>query len=319
MNPAVDNPQSFDAVLMIAFGGPAKFEEVRPFLDNVLRGRPVPPERIEEVVHHYEVIGGASPLNALTMKQAKALEELLKREGPSLPVYVGMRNWHPYLKEVLTGMADHGVKKVLGFILSAHRSAASIARYTTRVEEARLDLGDRAPSIEYVEPWFDHPLFIEAVADQIKSSLRALPEERRKRAEWVFTAHSIPVSMAEASTYVQDLMASAERVAALMGHTRWRLAYQSRSGNPRDPWLEPDILDVMKEQAGRGVKDVVLIPIGFVCDHVEVLFDLDVEAKELARQLGVECWRVPTVGIHPKFIAMMASAVRHSAGILHQA
>ncbi len=311
---SIVNRQSYDAVLLIAFGGPTKFDEVRPFLENVLRGHPVPPERVEEVVHHYEVIGGASPLNALTIKQAKALEALLKETGPSLPVYVGMRNWRPFIQDVLEAMAAQGMKKVLGFILSAHRSEASIARYTTRVEEARLALGDRAPEIEYVGPWFDHPLFIEAVADYIRETLRLLPEEHQRRAAWIFTAHSIPMAMAEASTYVQDLTASAERVAALLGHAQWSVAYQSRSGNPRDPWLEPDVLDVIEEQAKKGVKDVVLIPIGFVCDHVEVLYDLDVEAKEKARQLGVECWRVPTVGTHPKFIAMMASMVRRATG-----
>jgi protoporphyrin/coproporphyrin ferrochelatase len=306
-------PSAADAVLVIAFGGPTRPEEIRPFLDNVLRGRPVPPERIEDVVHHYELIGGRSPLNDLTFKQARALEAALKIGDTPLPVYVGMRNWEPYLADTLARMADDGVRHAIGLILSPHATEASRERYMQPVNAARATLGARAPGIRYVDPWHVHPLFVTAVADAVVAALVTIPVPRRAEARLVFTAHSVPVAMADASPYVAEITASSRAVAERLGRPRCQVAYQSRSGNPRDPWLTPDINDALRALAAEGVHDVVVAPIGFVCDHVEVLYDLDIEARATAESLGLGFVRAGTVNDHPLFIRMLAEVVRAAA------
>jgi len=303
-----------DAVLLIAFGGPTRPEEVRPFLANVLHGRSAPPERIEAVVRHYDAIGGASPLNALTFRQARKLEQTLAATGPKLPVYVGMRNWEPYLADTLARMAGDGVRDALGIILAPHASEASRERYTERVDAARTALGARAPAVSYAGSWHTHPLFVTAVADATVAALVMLPAARRDAAALVFTAHSIPVAMADRSPYVEEIAASAAAVAAKLGHARWQVAYQSRSGNPRDPWLEPDVNDALRALAAEGVRDAVLVPVGFVVDHVEVLYDLDVEAAATARATGLGFARAGTVNDHPLFIRLLADLVRGSRG-----
>jgi len=307
-----------EAVLLIAFGGPTAPDEVRPFLANVLRGRPVPPERVEEVARHYEAIGGASPLTALTLRQADALRALLEREGPRLPVYVGMRNWHPYLRDTLAVMQRDGVRHALGVILAAQQSDASWDRYQRDVAEARAALNGVAPEIEFAPSWHAHPLFIEAVADRVGRALDSMAADRRISVRVVFTAHSIPTAMAATAPYEAQLregaalvMAALQAVLARQGaplleHT---LAYQSRSGNPRDPWLGPDIADVVRAEAARGARDLLVVPLGFVCDHVEVLYDLDVEARQVADALGVGFIRVPAVNNHPSFIRMLAAVI----------
>jgi protoporphyrin/coproporphyrin ferrochelatase len=302
-----------DAVLVIAFGGPTRPEEIRPFLANVLRGRPVPPERLESVVHHYELIGGRSPLNDLTFKQARALAAALGVSGTPLPVYVGMRNWEPYLADTLARMADDGIRRAVGLILSPHASEASRERYTEPVNAARAALGTRAPEVRYVDSWHAHPLFVMAVADAIVAALVTIPVTRRGEARLVFTAHSVPVAMTDASPYVAEITASSRAVAERLGRPRWQIAYQSRSGNPRDPWLEPDVNDVLRGLAAEGVRDVVVAPIGFVCDHVEVLYDLDIEARATAREVGLGFVRAGTVNDHPLFIRMLAEVVRAAA------
>jgi ferrochelatase len=299
-----------DAVLLIAFGGPTSMQEVRPFLANVLRGRPIPPERVEEVVRHYEEIGGRSPLNELTFRQASALRDLLQREGPQLPVYVGMRNWHPYLRETLARIRDDGHSRVIGLILSPQRNEAGWDRYQQNVREAREQIGPGAPHVEFLPPWNAHPLFIEAVSDRVELALAPLQPGERAAAALVFTAHSIPTKMAEDSGYAEQIDAAAHVVAERIGCSSYTIAYQSRSGNPRDPWLEPDIGEVIRERAATGTKRLVVVPIGFVCDHVEVLYDLDVEAKRIATEAGVELVRAQTVNDHPAFIRMMANLVR---------
>jgi len=304
-----------DAVLLIAFGGPERMEDVRPFLDNVLRGRPVPPDRYEAVVHHYELIGGGSPLNALTFQQADALRAELATAGPRLPVYVGMRCWSPYLADTLARMRADGVRRALGIVLAAHRSEASWQRYTVAVDAARATLGEGAPSVEYVAPWFDHPLFVEAVASRVEDALAMFSDAGGGEGiGLLFTAHSIPLAMASESPYVEQLEASCRLVAERLGYADWTLAYQSRSGSPRDPWLEPDVNDAIRALAGRGVRRVVLVPIGFACDHVEVLYDLDIEAAATARAAGVEMARAGTVKDHPAFIRMLAAVVRARVG-----
>jgi ferrochelatase len=300
---------SADAVLLLAFGGPTRPEEIRPFLENVVRGRRIPPARLDEVVHHYELIGGRSPLNELTLRQAEALRRVLGR----LPVYVGMRNWSPYVADALATMVAHGVRDAVGGVLSPFACEASRERYTQLVEEARGALGPRAPRVRYLPSWHAHPGFTGAMAERVGAALATLPETRRAEATVVFTNHSIPVPMAEASPYAAEFAAAAGLTAARAGHARWTLAYQSRSGAPGDAWLEPDVNDVLAELAGRGTRDVVLAPIGFVCDHVEVLYDLDVEAKQTASRLGLGMVRAGTVADHPAFIAMLAELVRAAA------
>jgi len=303
--------QPFDAVLMVAFGGPTKPEEIRPFLANVLRGVPVPPGRLEHVAHHYERVGGSSPINELTFRQAKGLAELLDREGPKLPVYVGMRYWHPMTGETIQQMVRDGVRRAVGLIMAAHDSgAASWGKYVKAVSDALEAAGQGAPQVDYAEAPYNHPDFIAAVASQIRVQLQDIPPERRGSTPLVFTAHSIPSSLAAASPYVPQLQESCRMVAKALGHARWSLAYQSRSGDPRQPWLEPDVCDLLKALAGEGCRSVVLAPIGFVCDHVEVLFDLDIEAKAEAEGLGIELRRASTVNDQPLYLRALADLVR---------
>jgi ferrochelatase len=302
----------YDAALLIAFGGPEKMDDVRPFLANVLKGRPVPPQRLEEVVRHYELFDGRSPLNAITLRQGKALEELLAREGSRLPVYVGMRNWHPYLHETLEKMAADGVKRALGVILSAQQSEAGWERYQENVSAARARVGDHAPVIEYTPGWHNHPLFIATVTELTQRALAQVAAERRAQTPLVFTAHSVPVAMPGTSRYVQQIEVGARLVAEQLGHSCWSIAYQSRSGDPRTPWLEPDIGVVLAKLAADGVRDVVVSPVGFVCDHIEVLYDLDTEAKQIAVKHGLNFIRAGTVNDHPTFIQMLADVIRNA-------
>jgi len=294
---------SVDAILFVSFGGPDKPEDILPFLEIVTRGRGIPRERLAGVAEHYQHIGGRSPINEITRRQAEALRGVLAKAGDRRPVYLGQRNWHPFLEETLTKMRDGGVRRATGFITAPYRSEASLERYVQAVEAAREKIGAGAPVIEFVEPWFDHPSFIDAIAARVRE------KEYPAGAEWVFTAHSIPCAMAKESAYVSELRETASLVAAKLGIKDWRLAYTSRSGDPRSAWLEPDISKVIAADAVRGVRDMVLIPIGFVADHVEVLYDLDVEAKAAADAAGVRLHRCETVGEHPAFITMIADVV----------
>lgn len=298
-----------DSVLLIAFGGPTAPSEIRPFLENVTRGRRIPFERIEEVARHYERMpGGRSPLNDLTFAQARALERALAARGRPMPVFVGMRHWNPYLHEALGEMAAQGRRRAFGIIMSAMRTEASWDRYKTDVADARARVSS-APEVVFAPPWFDHPGFIDAVAALTRAALETVPAERRDWTPVIFTAHSIPIAMAESSPYVDDLTVASHAVADRLGLKRFSLAYQSRSGNPRDPWLEPDILGVIRSLANDGEKDAVIVPIGFVCDHVEVLYDLDIEARAVADERGVTLYRASAVNDHPAFIAGLADLV----------
>ncbi len=299
-----------DSVLLIAFGGPEKPEDIRPFLRNVTEGRPIPPERIEEVAQHYEALGGRSPLNELTRLQAEGLRRALRREGRFERVYVGMRNWRPYLHETLAEMKRNGHLGALGIILSSFQTEASWDRYVTDVASARATVGAGCPEIAFAGPWADHPLFIEAMVDRARTALEVIPADRRSAAPLVFTAHSVPIGMAEGSPYSAQVHAAAATIAGRLGHARWSVAYQSRSGAPREPWLEPDIADVLRALGREGVPDVMVAPIGFVCDHVEVLYDLDVEARRVAGECGIGFHRVPTANDHPAFIEMLFDLVR---------
>jgi ferrochelatase len=303
-----------DAVLLVAFGGPTRPEEIRPFLASVTRGRHVPADRIEAVVRHYEAIGGRSPLSELTFRQARKLEEMLASTAHALPVHVGMRHSEPSIRDTLGRMAAAGVRRAVGVILAPHASEASRDRYLHDVEAARSALGSRVPEITWAPAWHTHPLFVAAVVDATVGALETIPAARRDDAELVFTVHSIPVAMAARSPYVAELTASAHAVAERLRRTRWRIAYQSRSGSPREPWLEPDVNDALRALAAAGVRDAVAVPVGFVCDHVEVLYDLDVEARATARSLGLGFARASTVNDHPLFIRMLTDLVLGVAG-----
>lgn len=323
----IKRPGNFDAVLIVAFGGPQGREDVRPFLANVLRGRRVPPGRVEEVAHHYELFDGVSPLTALTMKQADLLRSRLEERSTPLPVYVGMRNWHPFLFDTLAEMSRAGVRRAVGFLAAAQRSYSSCTQYRENVDEARVKLkqaGLADVKVVYVGDWHIHPAFIEANADRVSQSLEKLPHAVRDRARIVFTAHSIPVSMAERFPYQRQLeetaAAVARRVEAQTGKSRESaLVYQSRSGRPEDPWLGPDVCDYLREERGRGLVAAVLSPIGFLCDHIEVLYDLDIEAAAVCTEIGLPLVRAKAVNDHPRFGDAMADAVmqtieRYAAG-----
>ena len=305
-------PSPFAAVLLVAFGGPQGPDDIRPFLANVLRGRRVSPERIEEVAHHYERFGGVSPLTELTMRQARALEAALAERGVPLPVHVGMRNWHPFLTDTLQAMAARGVSHAIGLLAAAQRSYSGCLQYKENVHDARMAVrasGARPPDVVYAGDWHEHPGFIAANAEHVRRAFASLPDPVRDRARLIFTAHSIPVPMAQRYPYEANLRASAALIAAAAGRADWTLVYQSRSGRPEDPWLEPDVCDYLRRARTAGLDAAVLCPVGFLCDHVEVLYDLDVEAAETCRELGIAMARAEAVNVHPAFIGALADAV----------
>jgi len=305
----------FDSVLIVSFGGPQGLADVRPFLANVLRGRRVSPERVEEVAHHYEIFGGVSPITAITHRQAEGLRSRLAAAGQPLPVYVGMRNWHPLLPDTLRQMYREGRRRAIGFITAAQHSYSSCQQYKENVAAARAELRREGGDVEvtFVGSWYDHPFFIAANAGHVREAVLQLPEEVRAGARLVFTAHSIPVTMASLSLYETQLRESAYLVAEQAGMRDWALVYQSRSGRPGDPWLEPDICDYLKQEHGKGLCAVVICPIGFVCDHIEVLYDLDREAADLCRERGIAMTRAESVNDDPLFLDMMADVVLKTA------
>jgi ferrochelatase len=307
----------FDAVLVVAFGGPLGPADVRPFLANVLRGRRVTPERVEEVAHHYELFGGVSPLTELTRAQATGLEAGLRAGGAPLPVYVGMRNWHPFLADTLAEMARAGVRRAIGFIAAPHRSYSSCTQYKENVRDARAALKTAGlPDVEvtFTGDWHTHPGFIAAAAAHVEAAIERLPSQLHDRATLVCTAHSIPVSMAERYPYREQFEASARLVAdRVRQQTGLALplaaVYQSRSGRPEDPWLGPDICEFLRAQKAAGLEAALLCPLGFVCDHIEVLYDLDTEAAAVSQEIGLPMVRARGVNDDPAFIGMMTDVV----------
>ena len=303
----------FDAVLVVSFGGPQGMDDIRPFLANVLRGRRVSPERVEEVAHHYEHFRGVSPITELTLQQARGLAERLRRFGPELPVYVGMRNWRPYLADTLAEMSAAGVRRAVGFVTAAQKTYSSCGQYKHNVADARAELARRGLAdvqVTFVPDWHVHEGFVAANAAHVAAALRGLPEALRAEATVVFTAHSVPTSMAAESVYREHFEASARAVMRLLRlPNAWALAYQSRSGRPEDPWLGPDVNDLLRADRA-DLKAVVLCPIGFVCDHVEVLWDLDREALDTCRALGLPAVRARAVNDDPAFLDLMSDVVR---------
>jgi protoporphyrin/coproporphyrin ferrochelatase len=301
----------FDAVLVVSFGGPQGLDDIRPFLANVLRGRRVAPARVEEVAHHYELFGGVSPITEITRRQAAGLETRLRDAGQPLPVYVGMRNWHPYLADTLREMHAAGLRRALGFIAAAQHSYSSCQQYRENVTAARAELRAHGADVDvtFAGSWFDHPGFIEANAAHVREARARLDPGFQDAARLVCTAHSIPVPMAERSRYEAQLRESARLVAQAADMRDWELVYQSRSGRPEDPWLGPDVRDYLRTARADGLQAAVLCPIGFVCDHVEVLYDLDQEAAAVCREIGLPMVRAEAANDDPRFLDMMADMV----------
>jgi ferrochelatase len=301
---------SYDAILVVSFGGPEGPDDVMPFLENVLRGKNVPRERMLEVAHHYERFGGVSPLNAQNRLLIAALERELAEHGPRLPVYFGNRNWHPLLPDTLRKMAQDGIRRALAFFTSAYSSYSGCRQYLENIEDARRQVGPAAPAIDRLRAFYNHPGFVDPMIEQVRKALNEIPAERRAAAPIVYTAHSIPLAMARGCRYEAQLTECARLVSRGLGCDRWKLAYQSRSGPPSQPWLEPDICDYLRElRASGGTRDVVIAPIGFLSDHVEILYDLDTEAKALCQELGLNMVRASTVGNHPDFVRMVRELV----------
>ena len=298
---------NFDALLIVSFGGPEKPADVMPFLENVVRGRNVPRERLEEVATHYHHFGGKSPINEQNRDLIRALEGRLKDAGPRLPIYLGNRNWHPLLADTLREMKSAGIKRALALPTSAYGSYSGCRQYKEDVAKALETLGVDAPEVVFLRRFHNHPGFVEANVDHVGNAFRSLPAARL-----VFTAHSIPLSAAASAPYEGQLRETARLIAERVGAREWDLAWQSRSGPPRVPWLEPDILDHIRALHERGVREVVVAPIGFVSDHMEVLYDLDVEARDLCEELGVAFARAKTVGTHPAFIETIRDLMREA-------
>ncbi|MBW3632610.1 MAG: ferrochelatase [Chloroflexi bacterium] len=308
--PLFDNAsRAYDALLVLSFGGPEGMDDVLPFLENVTRGRNIPRHRLEEVAEHYYHFGGASPINAQNRALIAALEQELTDHGIALPVYFGNRNWHPMLRDTITAMRADGVNHVLVFVTSAYSSYSGCRQYREDVMTALDVLGERGMRFDKIRVFYNHPGFIEPMAKRLRQAMDSVPQDRRDAAEVVFTAHSIPVSMAKGSAYERQLREASRLVADLAGAARYRLAWQSRSGPPHVPWLEPDILEELDGLRESGTSDVIVVPIGFISDHLEVLFDLDVEAQERASELGMTMIRVPAVGTDPVFVAMIRELI----------
>ena len=307
----MDNP--YDAILIVSFGGPEGIDDVIPFLENVLRGKNVPQERIAAVARRYELFDGVSPINEQNRKLIAALRQELDINGPHLPIYWGNRNWRPMLADTLHEMADDGIKNAIAFVTSAYSSYSSCRQYLENITRAQEAVGLRAPRVDKIRAFYNHPNFIEANADNVRTALEQIPESRRSATEIAFTAHSIPRSMADNCEYESQLQETGRLVAEGLGHERWRLVYQSRSGPPTQPWLEPDIRDYLGELRNNRTTDVVIAPIGFVSDHMEVVYDLDTEARQLCEQLGLNMVRAATVGTHPVFIKMIRELILERA------
>ncbi|HUS10608.1 MAG TPA: ferrochelatase [Pyrinomonadaceae bacterium] len=293
----------YDALLVISFGGPEGMDDVMPFLENVLRGRNVPRERLLAVAKHYELFGGVSPINEQNRNLISALQQELKAKGPHLPIYFGNRNWHPMLADTLATMHADGIRRALALVTSAYSSYSSCRQYLEDIERARQAVGPDAPRVEKLRAFHNHPGFIEANVENVRKALEQIPEERRAATQLVFTAHSIPESMATNCDYVAQLDETSRLVAAGSGLEHWRLVFQSRSGPPSQPWLGPDVCEYLREL--RGARDVVVAPIGFVSDHMEIVYDLDTKAMRLCRKLGLNMIRGATAGTHPRFVEMI--------------
>lgn len=304
----------FDAVLVLSFGGPEGPDDVLPFLRNVTRGRNVPDERLAVVAEQYGRFGGVSPINGQCRELVAALETELARSGIELPVYWGNRNWHPMLADTVARMAADGIERALVFATSAFGSYSGCRQYREDLERARAEVGPGAPELRKLRLFYNHPGFVDPMASNLRDTVDRRPDHGPVGGgphRLVFTAHSIPESMARSCSYPAQLAEAARLVVerAGLGDVAWDLVYQSRSGPPSVPWLEPDVNDHLEALADDGVEAVTLVPIGFISDHMEVLYDLDTQAADTAARLGIDLARVATVGTDPRFVAMIRELV----------
>jgi protoporphyrin/coproporphyrin ferrochelatase len=300
----------YDALLVVSFGGPESNDEVIPFLENVLRGKNVPRERMLTVAEHYYHFGGKSPINEQNRQLIAALQAELDQHGPKLPIYWGNRNWHPLLADTLEQMKGEGVRRALAFVTSAFSSYSGCRQYRENIAQAQAQAGPGAPLVDKLRVFYNHPGFISPMADRVRSALEHLREEVRERSLVLYTAHSIPLSMAQSCNYVQQLGEACRLVSEALGRTGDRLVFQSRSGPPTQPWLQPDVTDYLREAKRRNLAaGVVVAPIGFISDHMEVLYDLDTEAKQLCADLQLPMVRAGTVGTHPEFVRMIRELI----------
>jgi ferrochelatase len=317
---------NYDAILVVSFGGPESRDEVIPFLETVLRGKNIPRERLLTVAEHYYHFGGKSPINDQTRDLIAALKIELEQHGPNLPIYLGNRNWHPLLPDTLRQMKQDGIGRALGFVTSAYSSYSGCRQYREDIARAQSEVGPGAPEVDKVRAFFNHPGFIEATVDRVREAMQDIPSGARQNVQIIYTAHSIPLAMANTSDYVMQLEEVRRLVSAAIGHNNDVLVYQSRSGAPGQPWLEPDILEYLRRVHAENLASaVVLAPISFLSDHMEVLYDLDIEARQLCDSLGLMMARAKTVGVHPKFIhtiqelileRMNPQAERRALGVL---
>ena len=302
---------NYDAILVVSFGGPESREDVIPFLENVLRGRNVPRERMLAVAEHYYHFHGKSPINQQTRELISALESELAQYGPKLPVYWGNRNWHPMLSDTLRMMQRDGIRRALAFVTSAYSSYSSCRQYREDIARAQSELGPGAPEVDKLRPFFNHPGFIEAAEDRLRQALAQVPSSAQENVQVVYTAHSISIPMSSTCDYVRQLEEVRKLISARLGIANDALVYQSRSGAPGQPWLDPDVLDYLRKLKADGFSGaVVLAPIGFTSDHMEVIYDLDVEARQLCDSLDLPMVRAKTVGTHPRFISMIRELIQ---------
>jgi len=306
--PRMNNP--YDAILVMSFGGPEGMDDVMPYLENVLRGKNVPEARMKEVAHHYEIFGGVSPINRQTEALTSALEKELRAQGVHTPVYLGNRNWKPYVSDVIRTMQAAGVRKFLAFVTSGFSCYSGCRQYREDLIKACESLGSDAPAFDKVRVYYNHPEFIAVTAENWKSAQGTFPPDRHAHVHTAFTAHSIPLAMSDRSDYLAQLHAACELTAEAAGISNWKLVFQSRSGPPHMPWLEPDIGDHLRELYSQGIREVIVQPIGFISDHMEVLYDLDHEAGDLCKEIGMTMARAATPGVHPRFIGMIAELIR---------
>jgi protoporphyrin/coproporphyrin ferrochelatase len=315
--------QGYDAILFVSFGGPEGMADVMPFLENVLRGRNVPRERMMEVAHHYEQFGGVSPINEQNRALIKEVVHELREHGCDLPVYWGNRNWDPLLPDTLATMRDDGVKRALGFFTSAFSSYSGCRQYRENVLLAQDQVGQGTPQVDKLRMFFNHPGFIEAMVDRVNEARATLSKENQGDVQLVFTAHSIPSSMATTSAYEAQLKEACELVAKGAGVDDHVLVYQSRSGPPTQPWLEPDVCDYLEGVFGESEDQskrnaVVIVPIGFISDHMEVIYDLDYEAAEVCERMNVPMARAGTAGTHSSFVRMIRQLIEERLSDSHE-
>jgi ferrochelatase len=303
-------PDNYDALLLVSFGGPENREDVIPFLENVLRGKPVPRERMLEVAEHYYHFDGVSPINHQNRLLIDALRTELDGQQIPIPIYWGNRNWHPLLPAAVQQMKDDGVQRALAIVTSVFSSYSGCRQYRENIQHSLEHVGEGAPQIDKLRSFFNHPGFIETMAERVRDTLEQIPADRRDTTHLAFTAHSIPEAMACGCQYTNQLAESCRLVTAATNVDSWKLVYQSRSGSPSQPWLEPDICDYLQEIHDSGqIQDVVVVPIGFISDHMEVLFDLDTEARELCDRIGLNMVRAKTAGTHPRFVSMLRELI----------